>query len=712
MDRRQFLESSAAFLVYFSLGSPASAGLQGSPAGKPLEAGQVDSLLAIHPDGRVTIYTSKVDVGTGVRIAIAQMAAEELGIPVDRVTVIDGDTSLCPDQGGTGGSTGLTRGGTEIRQAAATARREMEARGTTMASLAGRPLALAVDPKAQLRSPAQFTAIGKPALRPDVPAKCTGRRVYVQDVKAPNMVHARVIRPPSIGATLEAVDDTSIRQVPGVRVVRLKNFLAVVSKDEWNAVRAARELKATWTENATLPGSDVLDSWSRQAAVDRDQSIVAKGDAAAAIASAPHRRRATYFWPYQSHASLGPSCAVADIQGDGGTVWSASQAPHGLRQNLARVFGLNAEKLRVIFTDGSGSYGTNGGDHAAADAVLLSKTLAQPVRVQWTRQDETGWSPKGPHQLIEIQVGFDDSGRILGWDTEMWLSTNVPGARALHAADAAGLAQEHGQAAGLVTQNGDPPYAADTTTVRVHWLKETPLQLSNLRAPGKIANVFAVESVTDELAVAVGADPVAYRLAGLKDPRAIEVINRAAQTFGWQPRASSARGERRVAPSGSDVLVGRGFSYMRYKQAENYVAMAMEVAVAPSSGRITVRRVVCAHDCGLIVNPDGLTNQIEGCILQTISRTVHEEVTFDRFRVTSVDWATYPILRFPDAPKVEVVLVDRPDQPIMGAGEAATAPVAAAIANAVFDATGVRLRTVPFTPARVKAALATVPAAG
>ena len=332
--------------------------------------------------------------------------------------------------------------------------------------------------------------------------------------------------------------------------------------------------------------------------------------------------------------------------------------------------------------------------------MLLSKTLGRPVRVQWMRADEHRWDPKGPQQLLELRAGVDGAGRIVAWDTQMWLPNAVPGARALLAADAAGLQQEHGQATGLITQNGDPPYAADSVRVTVHWTKETPLQLSNLRAPGKIANVFAVEGFTDEIAAVSRTDPVAFRRARVTDPRAIDVITRAADTFGWQRRPSPNPRARQ-----DQVLVGQGFAYVRYKQSENYVALAMEVAVSPSDGRVQVRRVTCAHDCGLVVNPDALKNQIEGCIVQTLSRALHEEVTFDRTHVTSVDWVSYPILRFPEAPEIEVILIDRPTEPLLGAGEAATAPVAAALANAIFDATGARLRVAPFTPARVKAAL-------
>jgi len=738
ISRRDLLKAGGALVVSFAFAvgprrsegrgaaqTPASSG----NAARPLDPGEVDGLLAIHADGSVTLYTSKVDVGTGLRIALAQMAAEELGVAPTRVSVVEGDTSLCPDQGGTGGSTGLTRGGTEIRAAAATARRALlelgaaqlnrPAAGLTITDGEVRPLtggagvgigtligdrrfALKVDAKAPLTPAARHTSIGKPLLRPDVPDKCTGRHVYVQDFTLPGMLHGRIIRPPAIGATLVSVDESSLRGIPDTRVVRIESFLAVVAKDEWAAVRAAAALKATWTNWEGLPGHQGLDRYSRAAALERDQSIVNRGDAPAAMRGAAKTLSATYFWPFQSHASLGPSCAVADVRADGNTtVWCASQGIHGLRTNLAKVFGLPPEKMRVIFLDGSGSYGTNGGDHVAADALLLSKTVGQPVRVQWMRHDEHGWDPKGPQQLLDVRAGLDAAGRIVAWETEMWVPNAAPGARALVAADAARISQEHGTGSGAITQNGDPPYDTDHVRVVAHMIKETPLQLSNLRAPGKIANVFAVEAFTDELAAAAGVDPVEFRMKRLTDPRALEAIGRTASAFRWEPRTSPNPRARQ-----GNLLVGRGIAYMRYKQAENYVAMAMEVAVDPASGIIQVRRVTCAHDCGLIVNPDGLRNQVEGCIAQTLSRTLHEEVTFDRSHVTSIDWASYPILKFPEVPAIDVILINRPDQPLLGAGEAATAPVAAAVANAVFDATGVRLRTAPFTPERVKATLA------
>jgi CO/xanthine dehydrogenase Mo-binding subunit len=501
---------------------------------------------------------------------------------------------------------------------------------------------------------------------------------------------------------LLSVDQSSIRNIPDVRVVRIESFLGVVANDEWAAVRAAKELKTTWSEWQGLPGSEGLDRYVRESAVERDEVLVNRGDAAAALPSTANQLSATYAWPFQSHASLGPSCALADVRPEATTtIWTSSQGPHGMRTNFARIFGIPVEKLRVIYLDGSGSYGSNGADDAAAEAVLLSKAAGKPVRVQWMRDEEHGLDPKGPPQVLALRGGIDAEKRIAAWETRMWLPAGVAGGRPVLSVDAAGITQTHGRGAGQISQNGDPPYTASNVRVVVHWLKDTPLRLSNLRAPGKIANVFAVESFTDELAAAASVDPVEFRLRGLTDPRGIDVLKRATEMIGWQARPSpnprSAQG---------NLLTGRGVAYMRYKQAENYVAMAMEVAVDRTSGRINVRRITCAHDCGLVVNPDGLRNQIEGCIMQTLSRTLHEEVKFDRSRVTSVDWASYPILTFPEAPPIEVALLDRPELPPLGAGEAATAPVAAALANAIFDATGVRLRTVPFTLQRVKAALA------
>jgi nicotinate dehydrogenase subunit B len=725
-SRRGLLKmAGGAIVVHF--GARVAPGQTGGQSAKSLDPSQVDSFIAIHADGSVTIYTSKVDVGTGLSTAFRQTAAEELGIPVERFTVVEGDTATTPDHGGTGGSSGIPRGAADIRRAAATARQglldlaskqlnrsasELTIAGGDVSHSNGQKVAIAtligdkhfglkLDPNAPLRKPSAYTVVGKPILRAEVPGKCTGKHPYLSDLTVPGMLHGRVVRPPALGAKLLGVDESSIRGIPDVRVVRMENFLGVVAKDEWAAVRAAKELKATWSEWEGLPGSEGLDRYVRQAPVERDQSIANRGDVTAAMPTAAKSLSATYYWPYQSHASLGPSCSVADVKDSGTTIWSSSQNPYGLRANLAKVFAIAADKMRVVYMDGSGSYGTNGSDDAAADALLLSRAVGQPVRVQWMRQDEHGWDPKGPAQLHELRGALDANGNISAWETQMWVPDGPQGNRALLGPDSAAMSQTHGQGAGLMTLNLDPPYAVPNLRVISHHLKDTPLRLSNLRAPGKIANIFAVESFADELAAAAGMDPVAFRLRGLTDARAIEVLNRTAGMMDWQARTSP---NPRAAEG--DLLVGRGIAYMRYKQAENYVGIGITVAVHKATGKITVRRVACAHDCGLVVNPDGLRNQVEGNIMQTLSRTLHEEVTFDKSHVTSVNWASYPILTFPEAPLVQVALIDRPEQPAYGAGEAASAPVAAALANAIFDATGVRLRTVPFTPERVKAAFA------
>jgi nicotinate dehydrogenase subunit B len=727
VSRRTFLKSGGALIV--GLGLPQTGAAQrvaGADAalGKPLDVADVDGFIAVHADSSVTIYCGKVDLGQGLRIAIPQMAAEQLGVGIERITMIEGDTGLTPDQGPTGGSSGVMRGGVQIAQAAATAREaligiaaeragrpraELEAvdgevrpkgggKGVPFGQLVGdKRFQIKVDAKAPLRSPANYTVVGKPLPRPDVPGKVTGRHLYVHDLKVDRMLHGRVIRPASVGAKLVAVDEASIKAVPGARVVRVKDFLGVVADNEWDAESAARMLKVTWSDASSLMGSGAVRAWLRAGPFEADESLVKKGDVSQALADAAKRLSGEYYWPIQTHGSMGPSCAVADVREGKATIWSASQATHKFRETIARALGMPKDAVRVIYLDGAGCYGMNGHDDAAADAALLSRAVARPVRVQWTRADEHGWDPKGPPQLLALEGGLSADGRIVAWRTDMWLpraTANLPNIPLL-GAEAAGIAQPQGISTGLISQNGNPPYAVPNQEVTVHWLKSAPLRPSNIRAPGKIANCFAVESFTDELAAAAGRDAVEFRLQGLTDPRGIEVLKRAAALIGWKTR-----------PAGAKSGPGRGMAYIHYKNNENYVAIAMEADVDRSSGAIRVQRVACAHDCGLIINPDALKAQIEGCILQTLSRTLFEEIAFDRSRVTSVDWSTYPILTFPDVPQILIDLVSRPQEPPLGAGEAAATPVPAALANAVFDAAGIRLRTVPFTRQRVKAALA------
>ena len=717
--------------------SPTRAG--GIGGARSVDPNAVDTFLSVNGDGTVTLYCGKVDLGQGLRIAMRQIAGEELGIGVDKIKYVEGDTALTPDQGRTSGSNGIQRGGTQIRRAAATARAglialaaqrlnvnpdDLIAEGGVVRSksgannggsnggtgirfadlVAGGNFNLKLDPKAPLKNPATYSLVGKPLPRPDVPAKCTGTFTYMQDFSLPGMVHARVIRPPAICAKLIAVDETSIKNLPGASVVRIQDFLAVIADDEWTAVRAVGTLRAQWSEWSGLPAQNKLVATLRAKTDLTDEMLVSRGGEQAGNYGALSRS-ASYYWPMQSHGSIGPSCAVADVDKEAATVWTASQGTHGNRKTFARFLRLPEDQVRLIYLEGAGCYGMNGHEDAAADAAILSQAIGRPVRVQWSRQDEHGWDPKGPPQLLDISGVVDSTGRIREWRTEMWLPQTTKGLSdiPLLGPAAAGLDDVRGLQPGAISQNTDPPYAADKVEVLAHWLKDAPLRPAPIRSPGKPANCFAVESFTDELASAAGLDPIEFRLRGLDDKRGVEAIKRAAALMNWQSRPSPGSGKN--AGNGAAVMRGRGFAYVHYKHSESYVAMGIDVAVERASGRIKVERVACAFDCGQIINPDGARAQVEGSILQTLSRVLLEEVQFDQSRVTSVDWNSYPILRFSDVPQIEIELIDRPTEAPVGAGEAACTTVGAALANAVFDATGSRLRTVPFTPERVKAAL-------
>ena len=494
LNRRTLLQAGA-LVVGFNL-MPAGVAQPALAARRALALDQLDSFLAIRADGTVVVLSGKVDLGTGHRIAMRQMVGEELGVAVDRIELIEGDSALTPNQGPTAGSTGVMRGGVELRQAAATARealigmaaqrlqvppeqltlsgaqvRATDGRSVGLAALAGgRGFDLKLNPKAPLKRPADYVLVGQSLPRPDVPAKVTGRHVYVHDHTVPGMLHGRVLRPPSVGAKVLNVDEASVSKLPGVRVVRMADFVGVVCADEWAAVRAARELKVQWSDSAPLIGHAALVDWARAGPFVADEVIATKGDAQriAALAGSGEVIRATYSWPIQSHGSIGPSCAVADVRGDGGMVWTASQASHRFLATFAALVDLPREKLRVVYLDGAGCYGMNGHDDAAADAVLLSKAVGKPVRVQWSRKDELGWDPKGPPQLLELRATLTGDGRIDAWETEMW----VPRATAnlewvpLLAPLAAGMRQPVGQSVGLVSQNGDPPYTPTRSRCR------------------------------------------------------------------------------------------------------------------------------------------------------------------------------------------------------------------------------------------------------
>ena len=691
-----------------------------------LDVNEVDGYFSIHADGRITLYCGKVDLGQGIRIAIPQMAAEELGIDVAKIQMIDGDTALTPDQGPTAGSSGIMRGGVQIRQAAATARQALIAVAATQMNVpidsldaidgevrpivGGKGIAfqnlignqqfkLKIDSKAKLRNPNTYRYVGKGLPRPDVPAKVTGTHVYMQDFSLPGMLHARVIRPQSVGSRIISVDESSIKRIGKARIVRIEDFLAVVAEDEWDAQRASVALKVQWSLEKNLLGHAGVKDWLRKGPFESTQTIMKKGDVQQGLSQSTQKIQASYYWPVQSHASMGPSCAVADLSdGQQAVVWSASQATHRLRGIIARLMAIPNDKVRVIYLDGAGCYGMNGHDDASLDAALISKAIGKPVRVQWTRQDENIWDPKGPPQLIDIEGGVSADGKIAAWKTVMFIPKataqlpNIP----LLGPQSAGIKQLMGISTGLISQNGNPPYSTPHVEVSANWHKDAPLRPSNIRAPGKIANCFAVESFTDELSHLAGVDPLEFRLQGMSDARGIEIIQRTAKLIGWKKRNTP------VTKRSGTQLKGRGMAYMHYKGNETYVGVAMDVVVNTQTGVIQVKRLACAHDCGLIINPDGTQAQVEGNLLQTLSRTLHEEVKFDKSQVTSSNWATYPILTFPQVPEILIDLIDRPFEPPLGAGEAAATPIPAALANAVFDACGVRMRTAPFTPAQFK----------
>ncbi len=727
--RREFLIGTGALVVSFSLtpGREPHALAQTASKEKPVALDQVDSFLAIHKDGTVTMYTGKVDLGTGTRIALPQMVAEELDIALDKIKLVEGDTALTPDQGPTWGSLSIQIGGVQLRQAAATARQTLvqmavQKLGMPSADLAikdgvifvraephrrvsyveligDRSFDLKVDKDAPLKNPKDHTVVGQPVPRPDVPGKVTGTHTYMQDFRVPGMLHARVIRPPAIGATLEKVDESSIKDIKGARVVREQSFLAVVAESEWAAVKAARQLKATWSKWEGLPEMSKLWDHVRSTKVAKDDVAVDRGDPKKAIAGAAKTLKATYDFAIHTHGSMGPACAVADVKGDKAEIWSPSQASHWLRREVAVVLQMDAKDIRIRYLDGAGCYGRNGHEDATADAALISKLTGKPVRVQWMREDEHGWDPKGPPTLVEISAGLDAQGNIVGWDSELWVPkadiTEWP--RTL-AATFAGIPQKEAINPGNIHRNLDPSYPFANQKAVAHRLESTPLRPSWIRTPGRMQNTYANEVFIDECAAVAGVDPVEYRLRYLIDPRGIAVLRAAANMAKWETRPSPRRDQS------GPIARGRGFAYVKYENARTYCAGVAEVEVNRQTGAIRCTRFYVAHDCGQIINPDGVRAQIEGQVIQTVSRTLKEELKWNRSRVTSVDWASYPILRFPEVPEVIMELINRPNDPPWGVGEPAACLPPPAISNAVFDAVGVRLRSVPFTPAKVVAA--------
>lgn len=732
LDRRSVLAGGGALIVSFSLRHAVAQEqkaqgpkLPGSLATSP----NLDSWIRIDADGRITAFTGKAELGQGFRTAFQQIAAEQLDIPFDALKVITADTKLTANEGYTSGSHSMQDSGTAILHAAAQARAllvaeaakrfdlpadQLRTENANVVAPDGRRLTygelVAADmlhvqaqPTSNLKDPASFKVMGQPVPRVDIPPKVTGGAAYVQDMRLPGMVHARVVRPPSYGTQLVECDTAAVEKMPGViGLVRDGNFLAVVAEREFSAVKAMRALAAAakWRESAKLPNQHDLAN-VLTALPSQDFAIFERSDPAV---SGARSLEATYTRPYQSHGSIGPSCAVAHFVDGAMTVWTHTQGVYPDRQAIAEMLGMPQSSVRLIHVEGSGCYGHNGADDAAADAALIARALpGRPIRVQWMREQEHGWEPYGPAMVTKLRASLDGNGKIADWNFAVWSNTHSMrpgGAGSLLAAQH--MAQSFAVPApkplplpeGGGDRNAIPIYNFPNAHVMHHFIAAMPLRISAMRALGAYHNVFSIESFMDELADLAGADPVEFRLKHLDDARGRAVVEKAAQEFGW------TRGQQ--PPQNR----GYGFAFARYKNLAAYCAIASEVEVDRETGRARLVRAVAAVDAGQVVNPDGITNQIEGAIVQSTSWTLYESVTFDDARITSIDWQTYPILRFNAVPdSISVHIINRPGQPFLGSGETGQGPAAASLANAIAHATGKRLRDLPLSRKRIKDAI-------
>ena len=731
VGRRAFLARSGALVVAFSL-APLQGGAQEKTGGAKLpgsleKAPLLDAWIRVGADGGVTVFTGKAELGQGVRTALTALAAEELGIAPAGIVLVTADTSRTPDEGYTAGSNSMKDSGTAIRSAAAQVRELLIERASAKLGVAAERLhakdgnvvaddgrragfgdlaaqgyaEVRAKPDAKLKDPRSYSVVGKTLARVDIPAKVTGGVAYVQDLRPPGMLHARVVCPPSYRARLRDADVAAIARMTGVvKVVRDGSVLGVVARHEFDAIRAMRALAATarWDEQPSLPQGDLfaaLQALPAQEIVNADRHDGAK--------QGMRRLEATYTRAYQMHGSIGPSCALALYQDDAVTVWTHSQGVYPLRASIAEMLHLPAERVHCIHAEGSGCYGHNAADDAAAYAALFARAVpAHPVRVQWMREQEHTCEPYGPAMIAKLSGSLDASGGIAEWNAEGWSnshSTRPGGAGNLMPAwylptpFAQPVPKPIPMPEGGGDRNSIPIYTVPSLRVVHRFIPAMPIRVSALRSLGAYVNVFAIESFVDELAHAAGSDPVAYRIRHLGDRRARDVVNVAATRFGWE-------GFTRKPGH------GRGFAFARYKNLAAYCAVAVEVSLEHETGRARVVRAAAAIDSGQAVDPDGLRNQIEGGIIQSMSWTLFEAVSYDATRITSVDWSTYPIARFADIPdRIDVEVIDRPGEPFLGTGEAAQGPTAAAIANAIADAGKVRLRDLPLTRAKIKAAI-------
>jgi len=749
-SRRDFFKAGSGLVIGFSLADSAilpqlfAAGTAANPA-----PGQLDSWLRIEKDETIKVFTGKVDIGMGVRTGLGQIVAEELDVPFNRVELVMGDTAETPDQGGVGGSTSISAGAKPMRNAAATARLllvqlasnklgvpadQLQVKNGIVSSkndatknisygalaggadlkdtlkVSGGGFALNVEGKGKPKDPSTYSIVGQSIPRADLAPKFFGRSTYITDIRIEGMLHGRVIRPATAGAALVSVDDAAAKKIPGFTKTVVKgNFVGVLAETEWAAVKAAKEVKVSWSNPGPVFPEDLYQHM-RTATPKATREGMKKGDAAGAISNASRKLEATYEWPFQAHATMGPGCGVADVRAEGvTTIWSGAQKPHALQQGIAEMLHVPQDQVRVIWVEDAGSYGRAGYEDVAADAVLLSQAAGKPVRVQWTRADMTQWGGKGPPVIVNLSAGLDTQGAVTALQLE---SRALSGTEILPQPNRAGnmlAAQLIGVAN---TSGGDEfvQWGGDTANYsfpNIHsvghiipalYQSSSPLRTTHLRDPNGPAGTFAGESFMDEIAAAAGVDPVEFRLRYIEDPRAKKALTTAAEHAKWDTRPSPKR-----AAGKNDVLTGRGIALAL--RGGTHVATVAEVEVNRHTGAVRVKRLVCAHDCGLIVNPEALRGTVAANLVQSTGRVLKEEVTFDRGNVTSTDWKSYPVARWSDVPEVEIVLLNHPEAPSTGAGEPSSRPTAAAINNAIFDATGVRLRQAPLTAAKVKAAL-------
>jgi nicotinate dehydrogenase subunit B len=749
VNRRNLLASTGALIVSVGLpgvAQPALAAMPAALAKRPaLDPTKLASYISVNADGTINAYLGKLDMGQGTDIGIAQMVAEELDVPVEKVHVLQGDTDLSLNMGGATGSSGIWKGGDALRNAAAEAHRvlvEMASeklgipaaqlttengivkgggKSVTYAELIGGKwfdvpmewnkqigIFLGAKGEAKPKSYKDYKVVGKTYPRRDVADKVLGKMTYAVDVKPEGMQHARLMLPPVVGANVVSIDENTIKAIPGARVVRHENFVAVVAPREWDAIKAQRALKITWSDaQPNLPGNAGVYDWIRKAKANTRKVEVDIGDLDKAFAGAAKVVEATYEWPFQSHASMGPGCAVVDYKPDGiTTVWTPTQKPHYARDGVANILGISPDKVHGIYMMGPGSYGRNDSGDAAMAAALISKEIGKPVRMQHMRDEGHGWDPKNPASVHTVRAAVDKDGNVIAYHFESkgFSRLDVESNESQPAHTLPG--QLSGVPLKYTAAFGVPEESYGFATRRKAWEtvpplvdRGSPLRTSHMRDPIGPQVHFASESFMDELAYAINMDPVAFRMKYLTDARDQAVIKAAAEKAGWTPRTAARKQMK------GDVATGQGIAFSQ--RSGTRVAVISEVEVNAKTGKIWCKRFTVAHDCGQIINPGLLRMTIEGNIVQGASRAVWEETHFDDKHVTSIDWVSYPIIDMTEAPEtVEIVLIDHPEIAPTGAGEPSMRPIAAAIANAIFDATGVRMRQAPFTPERVKAGFA------